>query len=58
VEWHPLDAKVRNFASNERNYDYRVPTLYESTVDDGRRGYFRADFSDAVDIVRAEIDYR
>lgn len=58
IEWRPLDANVRNFASSEKNYDYRVPTRYVTAIDESRRGYFRADFSDAVDIVRAEIDYR
>ena len=58
VSWQPIDALVKHFASNEKNYDYLVPVRYEYAVSRARAGYFRADFSDAADVVRVEIDYR
>jgi mannan endo-1,4-beta-mannosidase len=56
--WQAIPAQVEHYASSEKNYDYLVPVRYEYAAAAARPGYFRADFSDAADIVRVEIDYR
>lgn len=56
--WHAVDVSAQDFASGESNYDYLVPIRYAYTPEGDDVRFFKAEFSDSVDIVRVEIDYR
>ena len=54
IHFSPVEAKVTNYASEETNYDYLVPKLYEIN----QAKHVKVLFTGTSELVRAELEYR
>lgn len=58
INWSAASASSENYASNEANYDYLVPTYYSYAPEDPAIRFVRAEFGGEIDIVRVELAHR